>query len=81
VVVRDQGVGIAAEHRARLFEPGFTTRGFGAGSGTGLAVVQRLAEAGFGGHVEVESTIGRGSTFAVILPIPPQRAGREAKTP
>jgi signal transduction histidine kinase len=81
VVVRDQGAGIAAEHRARLFEPGFTTRGFGAGSGTGLAVVQRLAEAGFGGHVEVESAIGRGSTFAVILPIPPQRAGREAKTP
>ncbi|HXQ28093.1 MAG TPA: HAMP domain-containing sensor histidine kinase [Gemmatimonadales bacterium] len=78
MVVRDQGVGIAAEHRARIFEPGFTTRTFGSGSGTGLAVVRRLAEAMFGGHVEVESTIGRGSTFAVILPIPPQRAPRDA---
>ncbi len=79
LVVRDQGVGIATEHRARVFEPGFTTRGFGSGSGTGLTVVRRLTEAMFGGHIEVESIVGRGSTFAVILPIPPQRANQEPK--
>jgi len=73
LTVEDQGVGIAAEHLARIFEPGFTTSEFGPGTGTGLAVVRHLTGEVFGGRVEVDSAPGRGSTFRVTLPLPPQR--------
>jgi len=77
LTVRDQGVGIVAEHIERIFEEGFTTREFGAGSGTGLIVVRHIAQEMFGGTVEVSSIAGHGSTFAVTLPIPQQRTPRE----
>ncbi|HYK82169.1 MAG TPA: HAMP domain-containing sensor histidine kinase [Gemmatimonadales bacterium] len=77
LAVADEGVGIAGEHLARIFEAGFTTQAFGSGSGTGLTVVRQLTQEMFGGRVEVDSTAGRGSTFTVCLPIPPQRAPRE----
>jgi signal transduction histidine kinase len=79
LTVRDRGVGIAAEHLARIFEAGFTTKAPGAGSGTGLGVVQRLTQEMFGGTVRVESEIGKGSTFVVALPVPPQRSGAPRK--
>ncbi len=78
LTVQDQGVGIIAEHLDRVFEPGFTTQAFGAGSGTGLTVVRELVEEMFGGGVRVESVVGRGATFTVVLPVPPQRSGRES---
>jgi signal transduction histidine kinase len=74
--VEDRGVGIPAEHLERIFEPGFTTREFGSGSGTGLTVVSQITRDMFGGGVEVRSTAGRGATFTVNLPIPPQRTPR-----
>ena len=73
LTVQDHGVGIAAEHLDRIFEPGFTTKDFGSGSGTGLTVVRQIAQDMFGGTVHVESTARRGTTFEVRLPIPPQR--------
>jgi len=76
LAVEDRGVGIAAEHLERIFEPGFTTREFGSGSGTGLTVVSQITREMFGGGVEVRSTLGQGSTFTVNLPIPPQRTPR-----
>lgn len=77
LTVEDHGVGIAAEHLDRIFEQGFTTRGFGVGSGTGLTVVRQTAEGMFGGRVEVSSELGRGTTLTVVLPIPPQRETRD----
>src|SRR5213593_3045435 len=77
--VQDTGVGIAAEHLERLFEPGFTTREFGSSSGTGLTVVRQITQEMFGGKVEVESALRRGSTFTLSLPIPPQRGPRERR--
>jgi light-regulated signal transduction histidine kinase (bacteriophytochrome) len=77
LTVQDQGVGIVAEHLERIFEEGFTTQEFGAGSGTGLIVVRHIAQEMFGGSVNVESAVGRGSTFCVSLPIPRQRTPRE----
>ena len=74
--VEDKGVGIPAEHLERIFEPGFTTRAFGSGSGTGLTVVSQITRDMFGGGVEVRSTVGQGATFTVNLPIPPQRTPR-----
>lgn len=77
--VEDHGVGIVPEHLDRIFEEGFTTRGFGVGSGTGLAVVRQLAEEMFRGTVEVASEPGRGTTFTITLPIPRQRETRESR--
>jgi len=73
--VRDRGVGIAPEHLDRIFAAGFTTKSPGAGSGMGLAVVREIIEHMFGGTVQVESKLGEGSTFTLVLPIPPQRGG------
>jgi signal transduction histidine kinase len=63
--VRDDGCGIAAEHRQRIFEPFFSLRNGGTGLGLFLSLnfVRR-----WGGDIEVESTPGTGSTFEVRLP-------------
>jgi signal transduction histidine kinase len=79
LTVQDQGVGIAAEHLERVFEPGFTTKEFGSGSGTGLTVVRQITQDMFGGAVRVDSAVGRGTTFEVTLPIPVQRTPRERR--
>jgi signal transduction histidine kinase len=65
VSIRDEGAGISPEHRARLFEPLFTTKA--RRIGLGLAVVKNLTEAN-GGSVAVQSEPGKGSTFFVTLP-------------
>lgn len=76
ISVQDHGSGIPREHLDRIFQPGFTTQALGAGSGTGLSVVRHLTETMFEGRVEVESEVGQGTTFRLLLPIPPQRAAR-----
>jgi signal transduction histidine kinase len=69
VEIADSGCGIPAEHRERIFEPFFTTKRTGPvrGSGLGLAIVQAIV-ADHCGSVEVESEVGRGSTFRVTIP-------------
>ena len=64
--VADQGPGIVEADRERLFEPFYTTRS--EGSGLGLAIVKQTADA-HGGWVEVDSEPGRGSAFALYLPV------------
>src|SRR5438552_3919432 len=72
--VRDEGAGIRPQDLERIFEPGFTTKAFGEGSGMGLVVVQSVARNMFAGGVAVDSTVGTGTTVTVTLPIPAQRA-------
>ena len=67
LTVRDTGTGIPPEIKARLFEPFFTTKELGKGTGLGLATVHGIVER-YGGHVGVESDIGKGSSFTVYLP-------------
>jgi len=66
IAVKDMGTGITAENMKKLFEPLFTTKA--KGIGLGLAVSKKLAEAN-GGRIEVESEVGKGSTFTLILPV------------
>jgi signal transduction histidine kinase len=67
IAVIDQGVGIEAEDLPHLFEPFFTRKSEGEGTGLGLAVVEGIAK-DHGGWVEVQSERGRGSRFEVYLP-------------
>jgi len=68
--VRDTGVGISEENLKRLFNPFFTTKAQ-AGSGLGLASSRRIIEA-FGGDILVESPVGKGTTFTILLPLAEQ---------
>jgi len=65
--VADDGPGVPPEARAHLFEPYFTTKEAGKGTGLGLAQVYAFAREA-GGTVEVESEPGRGATFRLLLP-------------
>jgi signal transduction histidine kinase len=73
--VTDTGVGIAPELRARIFEPFFTTKPKGAGTGLGLSICHGIVQR-FGGTIEVDSVVGRGSTFRVHLPATAARVTR-----
>jgi len=66
--VRDTGCGIPAEDLGEVFEPFFTTREIGVGSGLGLSISKNIVET-FGGTIDVQSEVGRGTCFTVRLPI------------
>ncbi len=68
VVIRDSGVGIAAEHKNKIFEPFFSTKEKGDGTGLGLSISYRIVQ-NHGGSIEVQSEQGQGTTFRVVLPL------------
>ncbi|WP_432472755.1 ATP-binding protein [Amphritea sp. HPY] len=77
ISVTDNGIGISAEGQAKLFKPfmqaeSSTTRRYG-GTGLGLSICKQLVDM-LGGHIEVDSQVGCGSTFLVTLPIEPVTA-------
>lgn len=65
--VRDTGPGIAAEHISLIFQPFFSTRRSGSGSGLGLSICRSILVE-FGGDIRVESELGHGTRFVVRLP-------------
>ncbi len=69
VEVSDNGIGIAPENVARIYDPFFTTKGVGRGTGLGLAVSYGIVQE-HSGHIAVESAPGRGTTFRITLPTP-----------
>ena len=68
IEIADTGSGISREIKERIFEPYFTTKKFGEGSGLGLSVSLGIVE-NHGGAIDVESTPGRGTVFTVFLPL------------
>jgi two-component system, cell cycle sensor histidine kinase and response regulator CckA len=68
LVVEDTGVGITAAALGQIFEPFYTTKDPGKGTGLGLVTVQRIVRAG-GGKIDVQSQPGVGTTFTVTLPL------------
>ncbi|WP_051309307.1 PAS domain-containing hybrid sensor histidine kinase/response regulator [Desulfogranum japonicum] len=66
--VTDDGVGIAREHVNLIFEPYFTTKGLGEGTGLGLSQVYGIIQS-YGGIVKVQSKVGKGSTFTILIPV------------
>ena len=67
IAISDSGSGIKPEHLARIFDPGFTTKGVGRGTGLGLAVTYGIVQE-HSGHISVASTPGLGTTFRITLP-------------
>src|SRR5581483_4934690 len=67
VEIRDSGSGMTPEVQKRLFTPFFTTKRIGAGLGLGLSICHRIVSA-LDGRIEVESEVGKGTTFRVLLP-------------
>jgi two-component system NtrC family sensor kinase len=68
IAVSDTGCGIAEENMDRIFEPFFTTKETGTGTGLGLAISYEIVQQ-HSGTIDVESEVGKGTTFTVHLPI------------
>ena len=68
IAFSDTGVGIPEENRNKIFEPFFTTKKVGEGTGLGLSVSYGIIR-DHGGDIKLESSVGSGSTFTVVLPI------------
>ena len=76
LVIQDNGIGISETIRHRLFDPFFTTKPVGKGTGLGLAIAYQIVVDRHGGQINCESTLGKGTTFRLRLPV-----GRPATDP
>ncbi len=68
IIIADNGPGIPPDYVSKIFDPFFTTKEQGEGTGLGLNIVYRIIEK-YGGHIEVDSKPGMGTTFIITLPL------------
>lgn len=76
VSISDTGKGIAKENLIKIFDPFFTTKPVGSGTGLGLSLSFGIVEK-HGGHIDVETEEGKGTTFTVVIPVHQTNRGRE----
>jgi signal transduction histidine kinase len=69
ISIADTGIGITEESKKRIFEPFFTTKKIGEGTGLGLTICEKIVKE-HSGRLEVESAVGKGSSFSVFIPVP-----------
>jgi signal transduction histidine kinase len=70
VEISDNGKGIPPEIMSKIFDPFFTTKAVGKGTGLGLSISYKIIEQ-HGGKISVDSTVGKGTTFTIVLPLTP----------
>ncbi|MDP1652882.1 MAG: ATP-binding protein [Rhodocyclaceae bacterium] len=80
VAISDTGSGIAPENLDRIFDPFFTTQPVGSGTGLGLSLAYGIVQK-HQGRIEVQSEVGKGTTFTVWLPIQPAADPADAVPP
>ncbi len=69
IEIEDNGTGMKQQTKERIFEQGFTTKGVGKGTGLGMAIAHQIITEKHGGKITCDSTLGKGTTFTIILPI------------
>ncbi len=67
--IQDNGSGMKPETQKRIFEQGFTTKEVGKGTGLGMAIAHQIITEKHGGTITCDSTLGKGTTFTITLPI------------
>ncbi len=79
VEIADNGKGIPPEIMSKIFDPFFTTKAVGKGTGLGLSISYKIIEQ-HGGSISVDSTVGQGTRFTIVLPLtPPETATLDAQ--
>jgi signal transduction histidine kinase len=78
IEVSDTGSGIPTEHLSRIYDPFFTTKAIGKGTGLGLSITYGIVQE-HGGTITCESAIGKGTRFALTLPLAVVRTEQAAK--
>jgi len=68
ISIADTGIGITEESKKRIFDPFFTTKKMGEGTGLGLAICEKIVKE-HSGKMDIESEVGKGSTFSVTIPV------------
>ena len=79
IEVRDSGMGIPVDHLPKIFEPFYTTKRVGEGTGLGLSTAYGIVKQ-TGGFIFVDSEINKGTTFSIYLPIHDETATEQAET-
>jgi two-component system, NtrC family, sensor kinase len=69
ITIQDNGIGMSKEVQSKIFQPFFTTKPTGEGTGLGLSLAYDIVTKGHGGTIEVESVEGEGTTFTIKLPL------------